>query len=70
MGVDLNSHTAFEFVAKQETASRGPQHVALGIQKVGRGRTVSRVLFSPSQIRYSEYGTAPSDTERHDVVGY
>ena len=22
MGVDLNSHTAFEFVAKQETASR------------------------------------------------
>jgi len=40
MVVDLNSHTAFEFVAKQETASRGPQHVALGIQKVGRGRTV------------------------------
>jgi hypothetical protein len=30
--------------AKQKTASYGPQQVVVGIQKVGRGRTVSRVL--------------------------
>ena len=56
--------------AKQETASCGPQNVALGIQKVGRGRTVSRVLYWCDRPSHSEYGTTPNDTQRLRAAAY
>src|SRR5713226_2754757 len=52
------------------TAVCGLQPAAFGIQKVGRGRTVSRVPFSPIQAGLFEYGATSNDTQRHDAVGY
>jgi len=56
--------------SEAETATCRPQLAVLGIQKVGRERRVSRVLFSPIQIRCSEYAVTSNDTQRHDAAGY
>jgi hypothetical protein len=53
-----------------ETAISGPQLCGLGIQKVGRERTVSRVLVLRIQLCYFEYRTTSNDAQRHDAAAY
>jgi len=38
--------------------------------EVGRGRTVSRVLFLRIQRCHFEYRTTSTDTQRHDAAAY
>jgi len=56
--------------SEAETAICRPQLAVSGIQKVGRGRRVSRVRFSPIRISSFEHGATYNDTPRHDAAGY
>jgi len=47
-----------------------PPPVALGIQKVGRERRVSRVLVLRIQLCYFECRTTSNDAQRHDAAAY
>jgi len=56
--------------SEAETANCRPRLALLAIQKVGRERTVSRVLVLRIQFWYLEYRTTSNDAQRHDAAAY